>query len=195
MLSPQQYAVLSAVRAQTWRAPGVTCAKLNPPLTPIGTLLAVSENAGSPSCPLPLLPQQYASPPSVTPQDVAPLPAASTWRNRKAVLTATGTVSAPSRIWEALRAEIGRAEAQPTVRGLWRLWRGAVAVAALALVVIAVWAVRPQEPLLPPPTVVAADVDQEFQSTLEGHLSAIWVTPLADEAALGLQMAALGEEG
>ena len=66
---------------------------------------------------------------------------------------------------------------------------------ARAIALIAGWMVRPQEAPIAAPTVQQAEIDEEFQSTLEGHLSAIWVTPLADEAALGLQMADLGEEG
>ena len=104
-------------------------------------------------------------------------------------------IPAPSRVWGSIEAEIAGKQSLPTIRSLRVLWRGAVVVAALATALIAGWMVRPQEAPIAAPTVQQAEIDEEFQSTLEGHLSAIWVTPLADEAALGLQMADLGEEG
>jgi len=111
------------------------------------------------------------------------------------LLKESGVIPAPSRVWGSIQAEITRKETAPAIRGLRALWRGAVAVAAVAAMLIVVWAVRPHQAPLPAPAVQQVAIDEEFQSTLEGHLSSVWVTPLADEAALGLQMAALGEEG
>ena len=111
------------------------------------------------------------------------------------LLRETRVIPAPGRLWGSIEAEIARRESVPVIRGLQHLWRGAVAAAALAAVLIGIWMVRPQEAPIAAPTVQQVAIDEEFQSTLEGHLSAIWVTPLADEAALGLQMGAPGEEG
>lgn len=110
------------------------------------------------------------------------------------LLKESGVIPAPSRVWGSIHAEISRKGMAPAIRGLRALWRGAVAVAAVAAMLIVVWTVRPQEAPVPAPAVQQVAIDEEFQSTLEVHLSAVWVTPLADEAALGLQMAALGED-
>jgi len=111
------------------------------------------------------------------------------------LLRETGAIPAPSRLWGSIQAEIAGTGSATAIRSLRVRWRGAVAAAALAAALIAVWMVRPPEAPMAVPTVQQVQIDAEFQSTFEGHLSAIWVTPLADEAALGLQMAALGEDG
>src|SRR5437870_1006869 len=80
-MSPQQYAVLSAVRPQACQEPTLSALSFSPPDTRTGTVLHRSPLHTSeppepmPSCPKELSPQQYAALSAVTPHaDMIPVP-------------------------------------------------------------------------------------------------------------------------
>ena len=109
-----------------------------------------------------------------------------------ALLERVGMEDAPAGTWEAVRREIA-ARQQQRARPRWA-WGMAVGVMALMLVVFGGLILGPVR-MGAPPVVVAAEADEELEATIEGHLSAVWAAPLADEAAIGLRMAALEDNG
>jgi anti-sigma factor RsiW len=100
---------------------------------------------------------------------------------------------APEATWEAIRARIVRRSAPARAR-LRLAWGTAMAVVALVLVAFAVFAVWPGGGG-GPVVVTAAEADEEMQATMEGHMATTWAAPLADEAALGLRLASMEDDG
>jgi hypothetical protein len=64
-------------------------------------------------------------------------------------------------------------------------------VVHVAFAVFAVWPGGGGGPVV----VTAAEADEEMQATMEGHMATTWAAPLADEAALGLRLASMEDDG
>jgi len=101
---------------------------------------------------------------------------------------------APPALWESINREIlarPRHPVRPALRWAWGL-----AMAVILLVVIVAGSFSLRSPLTPAPVsvVATAQADEEMQATIEAHLSAVWDSPLADEAAVGLRLASLEVE-
>jgi anti-sigma factor RsiW len=109
-----------------------------------------------------------------------------------ALLESLEAQDAPRQTWETVRRDIA-ARQQQRVRPRWA-WGMAMGVMALVLVVVGGLILGPIQ-MGAPPVVVAAEADEELEATIEGHLSAVWAAPLADEAAIGLRLAALEDNG
>ena len=117
-------------------------------------------------------------------------------RRELAALARTGELlnslaleEAPSGTWEAVREKIG--EPRPAAPRRPRLaWGLAMGVVALLMVAVGIFLQRPLG-LGEPRLVVAVEADEEMQATIQGHLPTMWAAPLADEAAVGLRLAAL----
>lgn len=109
-----------------------------------------------------------------------------------ALLDSIGAQDAPAGTWEAVRLRIAE---RPRGRARARMrWGWAMGAVALVVVVMAAFFIRPpaaQEPVV----VMAAEVDEEMQATMDGHLSAVWAAPLSDVAGVGLRMATLEDDG
>lgn len=104
------------------------------------------------------------------------------------LLSALSLEEAPPETWEAVRDRIRslqRTSRAGRPRVAWGLTMGVVAVLFIALGLFLQRPAPVSEPLL----VVAAEVDEEMQASIEGHLSTVWAAPLADEAAVGLRLA------
>jgi predicted anti-sigma-YlaC factor YlaD len=113
-----------------------------------------------------------------------------------ALLAAMDLEQAPEWTREELRVQLasrGRRVFGPQRRWAWGAAVGALAVVMAVLAVMFFGPVRTTAPA--PHTVVAAEPDAEIQATMQGHLSMAWSAPLADEAALGLRLATLEEDG
>jgi len=65
----------------------------------------------------------------------------------------------------------------------------------LSLIVVGVFLLLPTGTSAPPEIVVTAEADAEMQAVIDGHASAIWSAPLADEAAVGLRFVSLEDGG
>ena len=109
-----------------------------------------------------------------------------------AVLEAVGVEAAPDD-WERVRQQLcarPRQRRRPAFRVAWGVGMAAVGV---VLLILGGLVLRPgdQTTLQPP----AVSVDTELRGTMEDHLSAVWAAPLADEAAVGLRLAELDEDG
>jgi hypothetical protein len=111
-----------------------------------------------------------------------------------ALLEAVGLEAAPDD-WEMVRAQI-RARARKAARPILRLaWAAGVVTVGLALLLYGGRARLPQGQALAPETAAVVEVETELRATMEDHLAAVWASPLGDEAAVGLRLAALEEEG
>lgn len=111
------------------------------------------------------------------------------------LLNAVESQEAPPETWMAIRREIAAGE-QVRVTPPRRLaWVAATGVAALVLVLLGMFLLTPTGPGAPPELVVVAEADEEMEATMQGHLSAVWAAPLADEAAVGLRLAAWENDG
>ena len=111
------------------------------------------------------------------------------------LLNAVASQAAPAETWRAIRQEIAAGERVRVAPRRRLAWVAATSVAALLLVVLGMFLLTPTGPSAPPELVVAAEADEEMEATLQGHLSAVWAAPLADEAAVGLRMAAWENDG
>jgi len=113
-----------------------------------------------------------------------------------ALLAAVRLEEAPGRTWEAVRRRMlagERVGARPRLRWGWGVAAGAV---ALVLVLLGVVVMGPRRAGPPPgPGAVMVEADEEMEATMQGHLSAVWAAPLADEAAVGLRLAAVEDDG
>jgi len=110
------------------------------------------------------------------------------------LLNAVSLEDAPPETWEAVRERVGelrRAAAPARPRFAWGLAMGLVAVLIVALGIFLQRPTPVGEPLL----VMAVEADDEMQATIDGHLSTMWAAPLADEAAVGLRLAELENNG
>jgi len=110
-----------------------------------------------------------------------------------ALLNRVGAVSAPAGTWEAVSREIlasPRLHVGPRARLSWRLAIGGLGLLLLLSGGVALEFRRPAGPQPTPVTRTASDED-DMQMALETQLSAQWVTPLADAAAVGLRIATL----
>jgi predicted anti-sigma-YlaC factor YlaD len=106
------------------------------------------------------------------------------------LLDSVGVQDAPAGTWDAVRLRIAeRPRARVRVRWVWAM--GAV---ALVVIVLAAFFIRPPA-AQGPVVVIAAEVDEEMQATMDGHLSAVWAAPLSDVAGVGLRMATLEDGG
>ena len=109
------------------------------------------------------------------------------------LLEAVGLEAAPDD-WEMVRSQIkvrARKTARPVLRTAWAA--GVVAV-GIALLVYGGLVRGPQEQgLEPEPAAAMVEAENELRATMEDHLAAVWATPLADEAAVGLRLADLEE--
>jgi len=74
-------------------------------------------------------------------------------------------------------------------------WVAAAGTAAVLLLLLGIFLPTPTGPGAPPELVVVAEADEEMEATMQGHLSAVWAAPLADEAAVGLRLAAWDNDG
>lgn len=109
------------------------------------------------------------------------------------LLDALSLEQAPEGTWEAINARLRRGAAPVRARLRWAL---GVAMGAVALVVIVfgILIMQPSE-MRTPMTVNNIEADQEMQATMEGHVSTTWAAPLADEAAMGLRLGSMGDDG
>lgn len=110
------------------------------------------------------------------------------------LLNSVALADAPAETWEAVRERVGelrRAAAPARPRFAWGLAMGLVAVLIVALGIFLQRPTPVGEPLL----VVAVEADDEMQATIDDHLSTMWAAPLADEAAVGLRLAELENNG
>jgi anti-sigma factor RsiW len=101
---------------------------------------------------------------------------------------------APAETWAAVQREMRGTERVPVARRLRWAWGTAAGVVALAALVVGAFVLGPMGPG-EPQLVVATEADEEMQATMEGHLSAVWAAPLSDEAAVGLRLAVLEDDG
>jgi anti-sigma factor RsiW len=106
-----------------------------------------------------------------------------------AILDAVPAESAPAAIWLAVQQQVLARPRLPRrwARSAWRLAMGGV---ALLLILVSAFVFGPLRSQAPVPT-MTAEVDAEMAATMEDHLSAVWASPLADEAAVGLRLAGL----
>lgn len=110
------------------------------------------------------------------------------------MLDAVGLEEAPVRTRDGVRQSIlARKRVRPRARLRWA-WGMAVGVVVLALVGFGVTLMGPRRVEMPP-MVVAVQGDEEMEATMQGHLSAVWAAPLADEAAVGLRLGPLEDDG
>lgn len=107
------------------------------------------------------------------------------------ILDAVGLDQAPAATWEAVRRDVLAAPRLATRSAPRLVWRFAVGALALIFIGLGVFFARPTVPPAAPPLVVTAEVDDDVQAAMEAHLSAVWASPLADEAAIGLRLASL----
>jgi len=111
-----------------------------------------------------------------------------------ALLQTVGMEAAPDD-WEMVRARI-RARARKAARPVLRLaWAAGMATVGLILLVYGGVLRSPQDSGLAPETAAVVEAETELRATMEDHLTAVWASPLADEASVGLRLAALEEEG
>jgi len=110
-----------------------------------------------------------------------------------ALLDGLGKQPVPAGMWESVRRRIERPARAPVRRP--RLVVGAVGLAVLSLIVVGVFLLLPTGTSAPPEIVVTAEADAEMQAVIDGHASAIWSAPLADEAAVGLRFVSLEDGG
>ncbi len=119
-------------------------------------------------------------------------------RRELAALTRTGELlsvlpleSAPPGTWEAIRAHLA---SQPVPerrvsRGLNRpRWRLALAAAVLMAIGAGLLSLSPRHPVTPPRGMAVVQTDPDMQDSVDGHLLAARVSPMADEAAYGLAL-------
>ena len=102
---------------------------------------------------------------------------------------------APPETWMAIRQEIATGERVRVIPPRRWAWVAATGLATLLLVVLGMFLLTPSGPGAPPELVVVAEADEEMEATMQGHLSAVWAAPLADEAAVGLRLAAWDNDG
>lgn len=121
-------------------------------------------------------------------------------RQELAALEQTGVLlnsvtleQAPEGTWGAVRERIVRRTAPARARLRWALG-AAMGAVALVLLVFGVLLLRPAETMRPL-TVTTAEADQEMRATMEGHVSTTWAAPLADEAAMGLRLGSMEDDG
>jgi len=109
-----------------------------------------------------------------------------------ALLEAVGVEVAPDD-WELVRQQLAaqpRQRPRPAFRAAWGVGMAALGV---VLLVLGGLVLEPAHQTGVKPAVVS--VDAEMRGTMENHLSAVWAAPLADEAAVGLGLAELDEDG
>jgi ferric-dicitrate binding protein FerR (iron transport regulator) len=110
-----------------------------------------------------------------------------------ALLDSLSLADAPEGTWDRIAARLAPSPVRARLRYAFGF---AAAVVALALVALGLLAIRRTGAPTPPVgggQVVAADV--EMETTMEGHLATTWGAPLADEAAMGLRLASLEDDG
>lgn len=99
--------------------------------------------------------------------------------------------SAPLGTWSSLRQRI-TAPARPQIgrsRGL------AFAGLALVILLVALITFGPRYQADQPEAVPIVHIEEEeMQASLEGHLAAVWSTPLADAASVGLRLDAVEDD-
>ncbi len=104
-----------------------------------------------------------------------------------ALLARVPLESAPAGTWESIRASIATAPRPVhvrTARPKWRLVMVAAALLAFAAGLLSLSPIHRPQPVVVPIT----HADPEMQASLERHLSATHFAPLADEAAVGLDL-------
>ena len=111
------------------------------------------------------------------------------------LLNAVAGQEAPPETWMAIRQEIAAGERVRVTPRRRLAWLAATGTAALLLLLLGIFLPMPTEPGAPPELVVVAEADEEMEATLQGHLSTVWAAPLADEAAVGLRLAAWENDG
>ncbi|MBN1458397.1 MAG: zf-HC2 domain-containing protein [Armatimonadetes bacterium] len=110
------------------------------------------------------------------------------------LLAAVPLEDAPAGTWEGVRQRIAARAQAPARRAPLRLAWGAVGAAALVVIMLGVFLLWPMgggEPGL----IIATEPDEEMAATIEGHVPTVWAAPLADEAAIGLRLAAMENGG
>jgi anti-sigma factor RsiW len=110
------------------------------------------------------------------------------------LLAAVPLEDAPAGTWGAVRQRIAPRAQTPARRAPLRWAWGTVGVAALVVIMLGaflLWPLGGGGPGL----VIATEPDDELAATIEGHLPTVWAAPLADEAAVGLRLAAMEEGG
>ena len=111
------------------------------------------------------------------------------------LLNAVASQDAPPETWMAIRQEIAdgvRLRATPRRR---LALVAAAGTAAVLLLLLGTFLPMSTGPGAPPELVVVAEADDEMEATMQGHLSAVWAAPLADEAAMGLSLATWEGDG
>lgn len=112
------------------------------------------------------------------------------------LLNAIPSQEAPPETWMAIRQEIAAGERVRVTPSRRWAWVAATGTAALLLVLLGMFLLTPTGPGAPPElVVVVAEADEEMEATMQGHLSAVWSAPLADEAAFGLRLASWENDG
>jgi anti-sigma factor RsiW len=125
-------------------------------------------------------------------------------RRELAALTRTGHLlsalpltSAPAGTWEAVLALLTQQPARVLRRAplsLWRpRWRLALATVVLLVIGVGLLSLSPRARPTPQPERSVVQVDADMQASVDGHLLAAHVSPLSDDAAIGLDLEA--EEG
>jgi len=106
------------------------------------------------------------------------------------LLNSVKLLEAPPGTWEGIQARLAQRRQAPSharrrPRPVWGLAMGAV---ALLLIVVGLFLLYPTggQPTL----VVVSEPDAEMQATIDAHVSTMWGAPLADQAAVGLRLAA-----